>query len=73
MVQPESNWTITIHLELCILLYIRLLRELNFMLYVDSLQDLAVWFFALDHTHYARWLPVHLRDMVSLAEKHPDV
>ena len=73
MVQPESNWTITIHLELCILLYIRSLRESNFMLYVDSLQDLAVWFFALDHTHYARWLPVHLRDMVGLAEKHPDV
>ena len=27
----------------------------------------------MDHTHYAHWLPVHLRDMVDLAETHPDV
>ena len=66
-------WTITLRLELCILLYIRSLRESNFTLYMDTLGELAAWFFALDHTHYARWLPVHLRDMVSLAEKHPDV
>ena len=31
------------------------------------------WFFALDHTHYSRWIPVHLRDMVSLRERHPAV
>ena len=31
------------------------------------------WFAALDHVHYARWLPVHIRDMVGLVEKHPDV
>ena len=31
------------------------------------------WFFALDHTIYARWIPVHLRDMAELANKHPDV
>ena len=31
------------------------------------------WFFALNHTNYARWTPIHLRDMVSLAEKHPAV
>ena len=24
------------------------------------------WFFALDHYNYARWVPVHLRDMGSL-------
>ena len=24
------------------------------------------WFFALDHYNYARWVPVHLRDMESL-------
>ena len=29
--------------------------------------------FALDHTHYSRWLPVHIRDMMNLTEKHPDV
>ena len=24
------------------------------------------WFFSLDHTNYARWLPIHLRDMYRL-------
>ena len=25
----------------------------------------------LDHTHYARSLPIHLRDMATLEERHP--
>ena len=25
--------------------------------------------FALDHTNYARWLPVHIKDMVQLKQK----
>ena len=31
------------------------------------------WVFALDHTHYARNFPIHLRDMITLQEKHPSV
>ena len=31
------------------------------------------WFFALNHTNYARWLPVHIRDMILLEESHPAV
>ena len=27
----------------------------------------------MDHTNYARWLPVHVRDMASLGERHPCV
>ena len=29
--------------------------------------------FVLDHTNYARWLPIHVRDMIELAVKHPAV
>ena len=29
--------------------------------------------FALDHTHYSRWLSAHIRDMMNLNDKHPDV
>ena len=29
--------------------------------------------FALDHTNYSIWLPVHIRDMKTLALKHPDI
>ena len=30
-------------------------------------------FFALDHINYARWLPVHLRDMFALEQIYPEV
>ena len=30
-------------------------------------------FFALNHSNYARWLPVHIRDMISLKESHPGI
>ena len=29
--------------------------------------------FALDHVHYARWLPIHIRDMVALKTMHISV
>ena len=34
---------------------------------------IAPWMFALDHTHYSRWLPVHIRDMTLLSENHPRI
>lgn len=33
------------------------------------LEALAPWFFVLDHTNYARWLPVHIRDMKALPQE----
>ena len=33
----------------------------------------ALKFHALDHTNCARWLPVHVRDMVQLAQQNPEV
>ena len=27
----------------------------------------------MDHTHFARWLSVHVRDMFQLSETHPDI
>ena len=40
---------------------------------MEALTKIVPWFFALDHIHYARWIPVHLRDMVSLQTCHPNV
>ena len=42
-------------------------------MYLDALTELVPWFHALDHTNYARWLPVHLKDMAELSKKHPEV
>ena len=55
------------------LLFVRSVREGNFELYVESLAAIVPWMFALDHTHYSRWLSVHIRDMMSLSEKHPAI
>ncbi|KAJ8046459.1 hypothetical protein HOLleu_05133 [Holothuria leucospilota] len=60
-------------MELTILLLIRSFREANFNLYCDSLSELMPYFFANNNTNYARWLSIHLRDMVTLEEKHPQV
>ena len=53
------------------MIYVRSLREGDFMLYIDALTNIIPWFFALGHTNYVRWIPVHLRDMVALEDKHP--
>ena len=31
------------------------------------------WFFALDHYNYARWLSVHLFNLLSLENSLPDI
>ena len=64
-------WSLTMELELTILVFLRSLRQSDFELYVDSLQALIPWFFALDRTHYSRWLTVHLNDMKSLKSINP--
>jgi len=55
------------------MIYVRAICEADFLLYVDALTKITPWFFALDHTNYTRWVPVHLRDMVTLEMKHPEI
>ncbi len=66
-------WATAMALEVCTLIYVWSLREANLAMYLDALTELVPWFFALDHTNYARWIPVHLRDMAELPKKHPDI
>lgn len=54
-------------MELKVLAFVKAHRENNFALYVETLESLAPWSFALDHTNYARWLPIHIRDMKCLS------
>ena len=53
--------------------FVRSIRERNFKLYNQSLSQIIPWLFALDHINYARWLPVHIADMLNLIRSHPDV
>ena len=63
---------IIIRLEQLIFVYDRSLCDSKFSLYVTPLTKLAPWLFALDHTHCSRWVPIHIRDMMTLQEQHPD-
>ena len=66
-------WSIVIELELTVLSSVGSKRKANFQLYIDTLAKLVPLFFTLHHHNYSRWLPVHLNDMVSLPERHPQV
>ena len=61
-------WDMIIQLQTLILIFVRSHRERNFQLYVDVLEELVPWFFVTDQQNYARWIPVHIRDMRSLPE-----
>ena len=56
-------WDFILRYETLILIFVRAHREKNFALYVEVLENLTPLFSALDHVNYARWLPVHIRDM----------
>ncbi|CAH0381202.1 unnamed protein product [Bemisia tabaci] len=66
-------WSLVIELEECLLEFLTSLRSSNFELYIKSLTKISSWFFTFNHYNYARWLPVHLRDMVNLKGLHPSI
>jgi len=57
-------WALVLELELLALQFIHSLWEAHFTLYVPCLAQLVPWMFSLDHTNYARCLPVRIKDMV---------
>ena len=63
-------WYTILQLQLYIMIFIKAIREADFQLFSFKI---VPWFFALDHSHYARWIPVHLHDLISLKECHPSI
>ena len=59
-------WDLILRYETLILIFVRAHREKNFPLFVVVLEKVTPLFFALDHTNYSRWVPVHIRDMKAL-------
>ncbi len=60
-------------MELVVFLLTRSFREANFALYCQTLSELIPYFFANNNTNYARWLPIHPRDMLTLESIHPEL
>ena len=66
-------WNMTLKFEFLILILVRSFRESDFRLYTAVSKEITPFVFALDRTNYARWLPVHIRDMAELPNKQPHV
>ena len=66
-----ASWYMILAIELTTLSLVRAFREANFVLYYQALSALIPYFFANNNTNYARWLHIHLRDMLTLEQGHP--
>ena len=66
---PFRYWDTALVLEMMLLKFVRSICLGDFKLYIESLSQIVPWCFILDYFHYARWLSVHIRDMLAL-EKH---
>ena len=55
------------------MMLVRSMREANFVVFVAVLQKLAPYFFASDHTNYARWLSVFIHDLETLPVTNPSL
>ena len=66
-------WNMTPKFELLILILVHSFRQSDLRQYTAALMAITPSMFALDRTNYSQWLPVHVRDMVKLPNKHPHV
>ena len=67
-------WDLVLEFEILTMIFISAHRINDFKLYLESLEGLVAWFFALDHTNYCtRWISVHIRDMKSLPHNVKDI
>ncbi|XP_052129864.1 uncharacterized protein LOC127751028 [Frankliniella occidentalis] len=66
-----AYWHTFLILQLTMLQFVRSIRSADFACYVETLDLIMPWFFALDHLNYARWGSVHVRDMANIAQTHP--
>ena len=60
-----------LNLSLNLLIFARSISERNFSLYVSSLKQVVKGYYACYHYHYARWVTVHLYDLVNLPTTLP--
>lgn len=74
--EAENNpsfkfWFLILNLQSLLFTFVHSIREGKFKTYVDTLKQMIPWFFVTDHHHYARWLPVHARDLEELPNVAP--
>ena len=65
-------WDMILKLEATLLSFIRSIRTGNLSAYIESMKEVLPFFFALDKFNYARWLSVHLHDLLKLKQNDPN-
>ena len=68
-----AYWSLVLDLDMLHCCFVRSVREGHFDLYVQVIYELCGWLFIFDQTNHSRRLPVHVKDMVQLQHKHPEV
>ena len=56
-------WCTVMELKNLLLSLIKSLRTFNFPTFIGFLEKIVPWMFAMDHTNYARWLPIFIHDL----------
>lgn len=67
----KEFWNSYIEMVELLLHFIRATREGDWVLHLACVRDMLPWFFAYDHTNYARYGTVYWEEMMSLQQTHP--
>ena len=59
-------WNLILKLEFLLFELVKSQQSGNFQCHIEILKQVTPWMFSLDHHDYARWLPVHLTQMIDL-------
>ena len=71
--QMAYYWRLRLNIQIQVLIFVRLVRNGNFLLYRETLFRFLKWFFALDKYNYSRWATVYWFDLASLDQCCHDV
>ena len=66
-------WDHILRFELTTLSFVHSVHNGLVELYNDTLTSPVTWLFAPNHPNYARWLPVHIHDMMKLGKINSDI
>ncbi|KAJ1530222.1 hypothetical protein ONE63_005149 [Megalurothrips usitatus] len=66
-------WFLIFNLIITLLRFVKALRLRDYNEYCQTLKAMAPWYFTYDRQNYARWIPVHIRDLERLPEDLPAV
>ena len=66
-------WILIMKFQINYQVFVRTMREGNFKLFVKILISLVKYFFISYHYNYARWLSMHIQDLLSLPITRPQL